>query len=303
MATLVRSISQNGGVICTAIDSTDIAAKAEQIHRTSATVTAALGRLLTAASLMGVMLKSQENSITIRLQGDGPAGLLIAVTDGLGNVRGDVEHPVVEIPLNGKGKLDVAGAVGRNGRLSVVKDLGMRDPYIGQVPIVSGEIAEDITHYYAVSEQTPTVCALGVLVNPDLTVKAAGGFLAQLLPGAMEEDIIDRLEQNIGKLSSVTQLLTAGASAEDICRMVLDGLAPQILETTHPEYRCSCSRQRVERALLSIGKADLQQMMEEEEVVEVNCHFCGKKYHFGRGDLRILLEKAEKKTKDFPVLR
>ena len=261
MATLVRSISQNGGVICTAIDSTDIAAKAEQIHRTSATVTAALGRLLTAASLMGVMLKSQENSITIRLQGDGPAGLLIAVTDGLGNVRGDVEHPVVEIPLNGKGKLDVAGAVGRNGRLSVVKDLGMRDPYIGQVPIVSGEIAEDITHYYAVSEQTPTVCALGVLVNPDLTVKAAGGFLAQLLPGAMEEDIIDRLEQNIGKLSSVTQLLTGGASAEDICRMVLDGLVPQILETTHPEYRCSCSRQRVERALLSIGKADLQRMM------------------------------------------
>ena len=294
MATLVRSISQNGSVTCTAIDSTDIAAKAEQIHKTSATVTAALGRLLTAASLMGVMLKKAENSITLRLRGDGPAGFLIAVTDGLGNVRGDVENPVVEIPLNGLGKLDVAGAVGRSGSLSVVKDLGLKDPYVGQVPIVSGEIAEDITHYYAVSEQTPTVCALGVLVNPDLTVKAAGGFLAQLLPGASEEDI-DRLEQNIGKLSSVTQLLTGGASVEDICRMVLEGFSPQILETVQTEYRCSCSRQRVERALISIGKKDLQQMMAEEDTVEVNCHFCGKKYHFDQEDLKALLKKAEKK--------
>ena len=200
----------------------------------------------------------------------------------------------MEIPLNGLGKLDVAGAVGRNGSLSVVKNLGLKDPYIGQVPIVSGEIAEDITHYYAVSEQTPTVCALGVLVNPDLTVKAAGGFLAQLLPGAAEEDI-DRLEQNIGKLSSVTKLLTDGVSAEDICRMVLEGFEPQILETVKTEYRCSCSRQRVERALISIGKEDLRQMMEEEESVEVNCHFCGKQYRFSREDLRILLEKAEKK--------
>ena len=172
--------------------------------------------------------------------------------------------------------------------------MGLKVPYVGQVPIVSGEIAEDITHYYAVSEQTPTVCALGVLVNPDLTVKAAGGFLAQLLPGASEEDI-DRLEQNIGKLSSVTQLLTGGASVEDICRMVLEGFSPQILETVQTEYRCSCSRQRVERALISIGKEDLQQMMAEEETVEVNCHFCGKKYHFNQEDLKALLKKAEKK--------
>ena len=293
-ATVGISISQNGGVICTASYSTDMSAKAEQIHKTSATVTAALGRLLTAASLMGVMLKNEEHSITLRLQGDGPAGLLIAVTDGLGNVRGDVENPVVEIPLNGLGKLDVAGAVGRNGSLSVVKALGLKDPYIGQVPIVSGEIAEDIRHDYAVSGQTPTVCALGVLVNPDLTVKAAGGFLAQLLPGAAEEDI-DRLEQNIGKLSSVTKLLTDGVSAEDICRMVLEGFEPQILETVKTEYRCSCSRQRVERALISISQEDLRQLMEEEESVEVNCHFCGKQYRFSREDLRILLEKAEKK--------
>ncbi len=292
MATLVRSISQSGGVLCAAIDSTDIAAKAEQIHETSATVTAAFGRLLTAASLMGVMLKSEENSITVRLQGGGPAGLLIAVTDGLGNVRGDVENPIVEIPLNGLGKLDVAGAVGREGTLSVVKDLGMRDPYVGQVPIVSGEIAEDITHYYAVSEQTPTVCALGVLVNPDLTVKAAGGFLIQLLPGASDADI-DLLEQNVQKLPSVTQMISQGATAEDICRRCLDGFEPQILDTTHPEYRCNCSRERVERALISIGKQDLQQLMEEEEHIEVDCHFCKKKYRFEKEDIRRLLEKAK----------
>ena len=174
----------------------------------------------------------------------------------------------------------------------MVKDLGMRDPYVGQVPIVSGEIAEDITHYYAVSEQTPTVCALGVLVNPDLTVKAAGGFLIQLLPGASDEDI-DLLEKNVQKLPSVTQMISQGATAEDICRLCLDGFEPQILDTTHPEYRCNCSKQRVERALISIGKQDLQQLMEEEEHIEVDCHFCKKKYRFEKEDLRELLEKAK----------
>ena len=174
----------------------------------------------------------------------------------------------------------------------MVKDLGMRDPYVGQVPIVSGEIAEDITHYYAVSEQTPTVCALGVLVNPDLTVKAAGGFLIQLLPGASDADI-DLLEQNVQKLPSVTRMISQGATAEDICRRCLDGFEPQILDTTHPEYRCNCSRERVERALISIGKQDLQQLMEEEEHIEVDCHFCKKKYRFEKEDIRRLLEKAK----------
>ena len=291
MASLVRSISKNGRITCMAVDSTDIAATAEQIHQTSATVTAALGRLLTAATLMGVILKKEEHSITLRMHGDGPAGLFIAVTDGLGNVRGDVENPVVEIPLNGLGKLDVAGAVGKNGSLSVVKDLGLRDPYVGQVPIISGEIAEDITHYYAVSEQIPTVCALGVLVNPDLTVKAAGGFLIQLLPGAEEEEI-GQLEKNISALPSVTQMLEAGASPEEICRRAMAGLDPQILERMHTEYRCTCSRQRVERALISLGKSELEQMIEEEERVEVNCHFCDKKYHFDRAALQNLLERA-----------
>ncbi len=294
MATLVKCISQSGSILCHAIDSTDMVSEAERIHQTSATVTAALGRLLTAASLMSVGLKTAENSITLRLQGDGPAGLLLSVTDGLGNVRADVENPVVEIPLNKMGKLDVAGAVGRQGTLSVVKDLGLKDPYVGQVPIVSGEIAEDITQYFAVSEQIPTVCALGVLVNPDLSVKAAGGFLIQLLPGALEEEI-SRLEHNVANIPAVTRMLEAGASAEQICRQALDGFAPQILETAHPEYRCTCSRQRVERTLISIGRDDLRQMMEEEERIEVNCHFCGKKYHFTKEDLQGLLEQAEKR--------
>ncbi len=295
MASLVKSISKSGRITCVAVDSTDIAAKAEQIHKTSATVTAALGRLLTAATLMGVALKKEEHSITLRMQGGGPAGLLIAVTDGLGNVRGDVENPVVEIPLNGLGKLDVAGAVGKNGNLSVVKDLGLREPYVGQVPIVSGEIAEDITQYFAASEQIPTVCALGVLVNPDLSVKAAGGFLIQLLPGAEEEEI-SRLEKNVAALPSVTRMLEESASPEQICRRALEGFEPQILERCRTEYRCACSRQREERALISLGKGELSQMIEEEEKIEVNCHFCGKKYDFSRADLQGLLERAGQKV-------
>lgn len=292
MAVIVRSISKSGGVLCTAIDSTDIVSQAERIHQTSAVVTAALGRLLTAASLMGTTLKRAENSITLRMQGAGPAGLLIAVTDGMGNVRGDVENPVVEIPLNGLGKLDVAGAVGQNGTLSVVKDLGLKDPYVGQVPIVSGEIAEDITNYYAISEQIPTVCALGVLVNPDLTVKAAGGFLLQLLPGASEEEIT-LLEQNVQRLPSVTQMLTDGATPQEICFRALQGFEPQILDTANTAYLCTCSAQRVEKALISMGKEELSRLIAEEEKIQVDCHFCGKNYVFDRKSLEALLEKAK----------
>ena len=229
MAQIVRTISRDGGVVCSAIDSTDIAAEAERIHKTSATVTAALGRLLTAGSLMGSMLKKKEESITLRLSGGGPAGLLLVVSDGEGNVRGTVDNPVVEIPLNSYGKLDVAGAVGREGTLSVVKDLGLKDPYVGQVPIVSGEIAEDITHYYAVSEQIPTVCALGVLVNPELTVRAAGGFLVQLLPGATEEEIT-RLEENVKALPAISKMIDSGMTPEEIAKKVLAGFEPEVLD-------------------------------------------------------------------------
>ena len=287
MGQLLRAISKNGGVACYVAQTTDVVARAEQIHTTSAVVTAALGRLLTAASIMGSALKSEEASVTLRMMGDGPVGALIAVSDWKGNVRGYAANPVVELPLNSFGKLDVGGAVGHTGTLSVVKDLGMGDPYVGQVPIVSGEIAEDITSYFAVSEQIPTVCALGVLVNPDLTVAAAGGYVAQLLPGAAEEDIA-RLEANIQKIPAISSLFAKGETPVQVMERVMEGLEPQILEETQVEYRCGCSRQRVERALASIPKEELLAMAEDPKETEVCCHFCDRKYYFTPEQLRAL---------------
>ncbi len=292
MGKLLRAISHDGSVMMCVADTTDIVYTAEQYHKTSAVVTAALGRLLTACSMMGAQLKNREDSITLRLKGDGPAGVLIAVSDSLGNVRGYVENPIVEIPLNAYGKLDVRGAVGQEGSLYVIRDVGLKDPYIGSVPIVSGEIAEDITNYYATSEQTPTVCGLGVLVNPDLTVRAAGGYLIQLLPGA-DDATIDRLEENIGKLDPVTTMLDSGMTVQDILNKALDGFFPEILEESQVDYRCDCTQQRVEKMLISLGKTELQNMIDEDEQCEVACHFCNKKYHFNKQQLQALLESAK----------
>ena len=210
---MLRGISENGGVVFYGVDSTEIVREMERLHKTSAVTTAALGRLLTAASMMGIMLKGSKDSITLQIRGGGPAGRLMAVSDGTGNVKGYVENPVVELPLRADGHLNVGAAVGKDGTLDVIRDLGLREPYIGQVPLVSGEIAEDVTSYFAISEQVPTVCALGVLVNPDLTVKCAGGFILQLLPGATEAEI-DRLEKNIQGISSITALLNEGKTVE-----------------------------------------------------------------------------------------
>ena len=287
MGKLVRTISHEGGVICIAVDSTDAIARMEQIHKTSAVITAAEGRLLTAASIMGTLLKSKNDSITLRMEGNGPVGHLIAVSDGSGNVKGYMTNPVVELPLNAKGKLDVAGAVGTAGFLYVIRDMGMKEPYIGQVPIVSGEIAEDITSYYALSEQIPTVCGLGVLVNPDLSVKAAGGFLVQLLPGALDEEI-DRLEENIRNLKPVSKMIEEGMTPQEIAFKVLVGFEPEVRDEYDMGYGCDCSRDRVERARLSIGKAELKKMAEEEEQVEVGFQFCDKKYVFTRHQLKEL---------------
>ena len=287
MGKLVRTISHEGGVICIAVDSTDAIARMEQIHKTSAVITAAEGRLLTAASIMGTLLKSKNDSITLRMEGNGPVGHLIAVSDGSGNVKGYMTNPVVELPLNANGKLDVAGAVGNDGFLYVIRDMGMKEPYIGQVPIVSGEIAEDITSYYAISEQIPTVCGLGVLVNPDLSVKAAGGFLVQLLPGALDEEI-DRLEENIRNLKPVSKMIEEGMTPQEIAFKVLEGFEPEVLDEYEMGYVCDCSRDRVERALMSIGKAELKKMAEEEQQVEVGCQFCDKKYIFTRHQLKEL---------------
>ena len=284
MAKIVRTISHDASVVATAIDATDIVAEIEKIHKTSAVVTAALGRLTIAASLIGNGLKGVDDSVTLRMDGGGATGCLIAVSDSHGNVKSYVSNPIVEIPLNKYGKLDVAGAVGKEGRLSVVKDLGLKEPYVGQVPIVSGEIAEDIVNYFAVSEQIPTVCGLGVLVNPDLTVKVAGGYLIQLLPFA-DESCIDKLEANVNTLQPVTAMLDSGMSAEDIAKRVLKGLEPDLLDEFEVFYKCDCNKLRVEKALISLGKEELSKMAEEEEQIEVCCHFCDKKYNFTRDEI------------------
>lgn len=288
MSELVRMISVDGTLTVMAVDSTDMINRMERIHQTSAVTSAALGRLLTAASMMGAVLKGADNSVTLRINGDGPAGSVIAVSDYSGNVRGYVSNPVVEIPLNDKGKLDVAGAVGTNGTLTVMKDLGMKEPYIGQIPIVSGEIAEDITSYYATSEQTPTVCALGVLVNPDLSIKAAGGFMIQLLPTAMD-DTIDMVEECIKGIPSVTQMLTDGMTPEEICRSVLKLFQLDMLDSSSPEYKCNCSKERVSKALLTLSKDDLKEMA-GDPVTEISCHFCDKKYRFTPAEILKLAE-------------
>ena len=291
MSHIVRYITADGAVVVTAMDSTGIVARAEQLHKTSAVVTAALGRLLTAASMMGYLLKDETDTLTLQIKGNGPASPVVAVSDFRGNVRGYAGQAVVEIPLNGKGKLDVSGAVGREGMLYVMRDLGEGEPYVGQVPLVSGEIAEDITSYYATSEQTPTVCGLGVLVAPDLTVQKAGGFLLQLLPFCPEETI-SKIEENVAAITSVTGLLSEGKTPEDICELLFKGLDPNPLDEGEAEYRCDCSRERVEHALLSIGAEQLQSIVDEGKTEELLCHFCNKRYRFSPAEVRNLLEIA-----------
>lgn len=293
MAKVVRTITADASAVASAIDATDIVNRIEQIHKPSAVITAALGRLSIAASLMGMGLKNTSDSLTLRFNGDGPSGSLIAVSDGKGNVRSYVANPIVELPLNSVGKLDVASAVGRNGTLSVVKDMGLKEPYCGQVPIVSGEIAEDIASYFAVSEQIPTVCGLGVLVDKDLSVKNAGGFLIQLLPFA-DESVISVIEKNINALPSVTQMLSAGMTSEEMAMKVLEGLEPNVLDSFECGYKCDCSSERVERALISMGGRELRDMAEEKETTEVCCHFCDRKYYFSSKELIRLAERAEK---------
>lgn len=293
MDKLVRCISQDGTLFIMAADTTEMVEKSQQIHKTSAVTSAALGRLLTASSLMGSMLKGDNDSVTLRINGGGPAGTVMAVSDSSGNARGYVQNPVVEIPLNSKGKLDVSGAVGTDGSLTVIKDLNLKEPYVGQIPLISGEIAEDITSYYAISEQIPSVCALGVLVNPDLSIKAAGGFIIQLLPTALD-DTIDAVERCIKDIPPVTTMLSDGMTPEEICRKVLSEFDLDVLDTSNPKYKCNCSRERVEAALISTGKESLEELS-HEEMTEVNCQFCDRKYRFSGAEIKKLMESAKKK--------
>ena len=293
MGRLVRCISTDGTLTVMAVDSTDMVNEMRRIHNTAPVTSAALGRLMTAACMMGEVLKGKDDNVTLRMKGGGPAGTVMAVADSSGNVRGYVQNPIVDLPLNAKGKLDVAGAIGRNGDLTVIKDLGMKEPYIGQIPIVSGEVAEDITAYYFTSEQTPTVCALGVLVDRDYTIKAAGGFMIQLLPTALD-DTIDKVERCIKGIEPVTTLLANGMTPEQICHHVLSEFELEELDSSNPEYRCNCSRSRVERVLISTGIESLTEMAEDEKT-EVCCQFCDKKYSFSPDDIKALIKSASKK--------
>lgn len=294
MGKLLRAITEGGEILATVLDSTDMAARAEQIHESSATVTAAMGRLMTAAAMMGAALKNDDDTITLRINGKGPAGSLIAVADAFGNARVTVQNPVVELPLNAKGKLDVGGAVGTDGFLSVVRTSGNGEPQTGYSPLVSGEIGEDLTHYFATSEQVPTVCALGVLVAPDLTVAASGGYLLQLLPGA-DEATIARLERLLPIVPPVSTMLRDGLTPEQILHRALEGFSLQIIEQREVAYRCDCSRERVERVLLSLGAGELTRLAGEQPETEVACHFCENKYRFSAAELHTLLQQAQHK--------
>ncbi len=292
MGKIVRALSADGSVLCSAINSTDIVNEIFRIHQTTPVATAALGRLATAGCIMGAMLKGEDDSLTLRINGGGPAGTMVVAADYRGNVRCYTEHPEIDLPLKPNGKLDVSGYVGKDGFLGVVKDLGLKEPYATQVPIVSGEIAEDITSYYAISEQIPTVCALGVLVDRDWTVKAAGGYIIQLVP-PINEKAIDIIEKNIADMQSVTQMMEAGLTSEQIALKGLEGLDGEVLDSWDVSYKCKCSRERTEEMLISLGKDELNRLAAEDEETEVCCHFCDKKYYFTRDEILKLAENSK----------
>lgn len=287
---IIRATAANGQIRAFAATTKNLTEQAKEAHHTSPVATAALGRLLTAGAMMGLMMKGKDDVLTIRIEGDGPIGGLTVTADSLGRVKGYVFHPSVMLPPNAQGKLDVGGALGI-GVLNVIKDIGLKEPYVGQTILVSGEIAEDLTYYYATSEQTPSSVALGVLMNKDNTVRQAGGFIIQLLPGASEE-VIDRLEQKLSVLDPVTVLLDRGMTPEMILQEVLGEFELEILEQTPTEFYCNCDKKRVEKALLSIGRKELQEMIDEGKTIEVNCHFCNTNYSFTVEELRALYEKA-----------
>ena len=281
-----------------AIDSTELVYTAQRLHKLTKTSCAALGRLLTGASLMGAMLKENQATLTLKVAGEGPLGNLLALSDSRGYVRGYVDHPEVELPPKPNGKLDVGGAVGHNGRLAVIRDFGTGEPYSGQVELVSGEIAEDLTSYYAQSEQTPTVCALGVLVDKqEGSALLAGGMLIQALPGA-EDSALDQLEKNVAKLDSVTTMLAKGLSPEDMCALALDGFRVEKLDEFKVGYACNCSKERFSRVLLTLPREDLETLpVNEKGLVETVCQYCNRSYMFSKEEIQELVENSRKKGK------
>lgn len=286
---IVRAMTKDGFVKAMAIASTGIVERARMIHKTTPTATAALGRVLTAASMMGNVQKVENGALTLQIKGGGPLGTILATADAIGNVRGYVNNPSITLLEKYAGKLDVGAAVGTDGMLTVIRDLQMKEPYIGSVALVTGEIADDVTAYFAQSEQTPTACALGVLIDTDQSVKVAGGYLIQLLPGA-PEDVIDRLERGIQAAGAVTSMLADGLTPEDILTRVMSDFELEFLETTPVCYQCYCSRERVTSTLIAIGKKDLQEIVDEGEPITIECQFCDTTYKFSPEEIRQLLE-------------
>ena len=293
---LVRAISKDGFVKAVAVSTRDLTERARQIHHTLPVATAALGRTLAAASMMGNALKGDGASVTLQVKGGGPLGTILAVSDNEGNVRGTVDNPSVDIPLRSDGKLDVGAAVGCDGTLTVIRDLNMKEPYVGSVGLLGGEIAEDLAAYFVESEQIPTAVGLGVLVDRDQSVKVAGGYIIQLLPGA-GEDIISRVEGGVLGAGSVTKMLTENDDPEAMLRRLLADFDVEILERTPVEYRCDCSRERMERALISLGPQELRSLIDEQGEAELCCRFCDQKQYFSREQLEEMLLKMQKKEK------
>ncbi len=291
MDKIIRCITSDGAVMASAIDSTDIVYKASKIHNTSPVASAALGRLLSATSMMGAMLKSKDASINLRVAGDGPLGPVIAVADSFGNVKGYVSNASCQSTHYENGKLNVAEAVGKNGVLNVMRDLGTGEPYIGQIELASGEIAEDIAAYYAQSEQIPTVCALGVLIDKESAeVLLSGGLLIQLLPGAFD-DTIEKLEENIAQLDSVTTMLAKGMSTLDMCKEALRGFEVEVLDEFEVKYVCGCSKDKIATLIESMPKEEIEEMIEVDHGAKANCHFCNKNFEFSEAELKAILAK------------
>ena len=291
MNRLVRMISDDGTLYVLAVDSTQMIKEMREIHHTSKVCSAALGRLLTGAAMMGVLLKGKDDTLTLKMAGDGPASPVVAVAHSDGRVKGYIGDANVSLPLNEKGKLDVSSAIGRDGTLTVLKDLGLKEPYSAQIPLASGEVAEDITAYYAVSEQTPTVCGLGVLVNPDdESILCSGGFLIQLLPTA-DDECISKVEEGLKNIRPVTSMLADGMSPEDICKAVLPMFNLELLDEEDVRYKCDCSRERVTQALISSGKDGLSEMAQDDST-EAVCHFCNTRYVFSQKEIQRLLDEV-----------
>jgi len=289
---LIRGTSDDGALRFFACITTNLVEEARQIHDCYPVAAAALGRMLTVGSMMGSMLKDDKDILTIQINGKGPAGGVVTVADNSGNVRGYINNPHVETMLKPSGKLDVGAAIGYDGNLTVIKDQGLKEPYIGQIPIVSGEIGDDFTVYFANSEQTPTSVGLGVLVEPQGQVSAAGGFIIQVMPEA-EEDTIAQLENNLIHIKSITEMISGGMEVEELIANVLKEISFKVNEKKEIGYVCNCSRERIERALISLGETELLDIIETDEKAEISCHFCSNIYHFNKEDLETILEQAK----------